>query len=240
MAWIGQKLGKRWANFRCCLPYVWAMTALKLHQSCVLCWQSLADGDEILCQACLQSVPKRPPVAILTVGQQPMALRLYAASYYQYPVNRLLLQLKDHQSGAALLALVRLLKTLPKPKQCHAHNTIIIPVPTTQSRLKNRGHNPVLALAKHLSAHWQLPIWQGLVRHNDDHHQRGLDRRERLQNTQHKFYLQSPLPCRQVILFDDVATTGATLQAMATTILASNPNTRILAVCVAHGSQASE
>lgn len=238
MAWIGQKVGKKGADWFCCPPSMWAIRATKLHQSCVLCWHLLADGDEILCQTCLQSVPKRPPVAILTAEQMPMALRLYAASYYQYPVNRLLLQLKDHQSGEALLALVRLLKTLPKPKQCNADNTVIIPTPTTVTRLKNRGHNPVLTLAKHLSSHWHLPIWQGLVRHDDEQHQRGLGKHERLQNTQHKFRLQSPLPCRQVILFDDVATTGATLQAMAAAILANNPNVRILAVCVAHGSQA--
>lgn len=221
------------------LPYAWAMRASHLHQSCALCHHTLDRHDRLLCESCLHNMPPRPPAVPLTIetAQSSRTMRLYAASYYQYPVNRLMLQLKDRQDGNALLALVRLLQTLPKPKQCHANNTIIIPSPTTKTRLKHRGFDPVLMLVRHLAEHWQLPIFTGLARFDDDQHQRGLDRQARLQNIQQKFYLKQPLSYKQVILFDDVATTGATMQAMAAAILAKNPDTRILAVCVAHGSQ---
>lgn len=135
-----------------------------------------------------------------------------------------------------MLALYALLAKLPRPKGCTAQNTVIMPIPTTKSRIRERGFDPVLILAKFLAWHWQLPLWQGMARHDGMRHQRGLDREARLTNTQADFYLLAPVPARQVIIFDDVVTTGATMASAAKVLLDGAPKPNMIAVCLAHGS----
>lgn len=215
-------------------PYHWAKTLLRLRRRCALC-QRAHTSSLLICAQCFSQISvKVPPVKIMLSHQS--WLPLFAVSYYQFPVNSLISRYKDHEDIEALMVLIGLLQTLPKPKNCHATNTIIIPVPTTDSRLQKRGFNPVLTLAKHLAKQWQLPIWMGVRRYDGKQHQRGLDRQARLQNTQTDFYLVGKLPVLQVILFDDVATTGATLAAIAGVIKDRYPMAKILAVCMAHGT----
>lgn len=160
---------------------------------------------------------------------------LSVASFYDTPLNKVMSAYKDHQDLSALMVLYWLLSTLPAPKRLTATNAVIMPVPTTNSRLIKRGFNPVLTLAKYLSYHWQLPICQGIARHENATHQRGLGRAERLHNVQQDFYVTNLPQVKYVILFDDVVTTGATLSAMAQTLLAQNPKFVIVAVGVLHG-----
>lgn len=161
---------------------------------------------------------------------------LYCATFYQYPINHAINRFKDHEDLSAFMVLLHAIHQLPKPVGCHQHNTVLVPIPTTDKRLMRRGFDPVMMLIKALSHHWGLPIWQGLYRVDDTDHQRGLDRQSRLDNIQDAFIMNAPPPVPQVILFDDVATTGATLKAAAATMWAYSLDVKLLAVCVAHGS----
>lgn len=193
-----------------------------------------------VCQTCHQLMTWRLPPIRLKISNSKVAKRsffyLYFATYYQYPISQALNKFKDDENLAALMVIFHALYQLPKPVGCHAHNTVIVPVPTTNQRLAKRGFYPVMILAKCLAYHWGLPIWQGLVRIDDGMHQRGLDRQARLDNVQDAFAMTNLPPVKQLILFDDVVTTGATLQAVAETIMRDAPDARLLAVCVAHGT----
>ncbi len=115
-------------------------------------------------------------------------------------------------------------------------NIAIVPVPTTPHRLVERGFAPVDLLATYLSAMTGFEIYDGVVRPYESDHQRGLGRDERLSNVQGAFVLHYPPPCQTLILFDDVVTTGATLNALAQALLQHNPNLTLYAVCLAHGN----
>lgn len=115
-----------------------------------------------------------------------------------------------------------MLRQLPRPKGCHSDNSVILPMPTTDSRLSKRGFDPVTILSIYLSKHWQIPLWHGVERKDDTLSQKGLDRTERLSNLNDAFMLIETPPVKRIILFDDVATTGSSLQALARSLLLSD------------------
>ena len=118
--------------------------------------------------------------------------------------------------------LVHVLRQLPRPAGCHSQNSVILPMPTTNSRLVERGFDPVTILSAYLSKHWNIPIWQGVQRIDHTVSQQGLTRAERLTNLNDAFTLTTSPPVKRILLFDDVATTGASLQALARTLSAKS------------------
>lgn len=245
-------------------PYFLAVQARKWYRLCALCHEPIYynvhhDSQEhgvkhdglkrllkpstnvsLLCETCHHLMMWRLPPIRLKVpkdaSNSPVFFHLYFATYYQYPINQALNRFKDQECLSSLMVILHILCQLPRPVGCHAKNTAIIPMPTTNMRLVKRGFYPVMVFARWLAYHWQLPIWQGLSRIAETDHQRGLDRQARLDNIQNAFVLNDTPPVRQLILFDDVATTGTTIQAAAGAIIRHSPNVRIIAVCIAHGT----
>lgn len=211
-----------------------AMLASRCHHSCHLCGEPNLGrffapiGAGLLCQDCADGIH---PLPLMSVQGMP----LLVAGFYEAPWHRVMTAYKDHENLSAFMVLYHLLSQLPKPKSLtHA---VIIPVPTTSDRLIQRGFYPVLHLARALSYLWQIPIWQGMSRHHNATRQRGLDKSARLSNVKHDFYLTDELSARQVVLFDDVVTTGATLSAIADVICATYPRVKPIGVGVLHGKQ---
>lgn len=96
----------------------------------------------------------------------------------------------------------------------------IVPVPLHKARLRERGYNQSLLLARELSRAWQLPLHDDwLLRVVNTRHQVGLTKTEREQNVAQAFAvperLRPQLQGKRVLLVDDVMTTGSTLLACA-------------------------
>lgn len=157
----------------------------------------------------------------------------FAATYYHGVMATALRQFKDHEQGQVLPFLLHALDKIA----CGIDfgDAVILPVPTTDERLALRGFYPVGVLARYLSALTGSALYDGLVRHSDGRHQRGLSKSERLANVKDVFLLEYPPPTNTVTIFDDVATTGATIKAVAQTLLETNRHLSIKACCVAHG-----
>jgi ComF family protein len=89
-------------------------------------------------------------------------------------------------------------------------------VPLHPRRRRRRGYNQAELLAREVARLTHLPFLDGLVRELDTPPQVGLDRRRRLENVREAFAWQAQdLGRCSVLLIDDVATTGATLDACA-------------------------
>jgi len=171
-------------------------------------------------------------------------LTIQAATYYDYPMRQAIKAFKHHEDMTKLPLLLHAIRQLPRPHGCHHDNSVIVAMPTTDERLIKRGFDPVSILAAYLSKHWDIPLWQGIRRVDDTVSQQGLSRAERLTNLDNAFALIEPPPVKRLLLFDDVATTGASLQALARTLSiypmqSPNANNKyhLCAYALAHGSQ---
>ncbi len=175
----------------------------------------------LLCDRCQHSIPWRPAPFYVDIRAS-VVLPIQVASYYDYPVRQAIRDFKHSEDMTRLPFLIHMLRQLPRPEGCHAGNSVIIPMPTTDSRLIKRGFDPVTILSTYLSKHWQIPLWHGVERMDDTVSQQGLSRSERLTNLNDAFVRINIPPVRHLLLFDDVATTGASLQALARAVYPSS------------------
>jgi ComF family protein len=101
---------------------------------------------------------------------------------------------------------------------------LIMPVPIHRRRLRERGFNQSLLLARHVSNRLKSELdFLSLRRLKYTAPQTGLDREQRQRNVRGAFDVASPptVRGRNVLLVDDVATTGNTLNECARVLIRS-------------------
>ncbi|MGP5272006.1 ComF family protein [Psychrobacter faecalis] len=201
----------------------------------------------LLCSHCHNSIVWLPKPFEVDIAAGTV-LSIQAATYYDYPIRQAIRSFKHHEDMTKLPLLIHVLRQLPRPQGCHRDNSVIVAMPTTNQRLVKRGFDPVSILAAQLSKHWHIPLWNGVERIDNTVSQQGLTRAERLGNLDNAFALIETPPVKRLLLFDDVATTGASLQALGRTLYdqsfslagvnsqSSNPY-QLSAYALAHGSQ---
>ena len=104
-------------------------------------------------------------------------------------------------------------------------------VPGDRDRGRERGHEPAARLASSLARRWGLPVARLLARAGPSRRQAGLARAERRSNVHGLFVARAPV-VGDVVLVDDVYTTGATASACATTLRRAGAG-RVDVVCLA-------
>lgn len=93
---------------------------------------------------------------------------------------------------------------------------LLLPVPLHRRRLKDRGYNQALEIARPLARYFQLDISSGLCRRTENTAaQSGLNRKAREKNLRHAFSLMEDVTGRHITLVDDVVTTGTTVAELA-------------------------
>jgi ComF family protein len=113
----------------------------------------------------------------------------------------------------------------------------LIPLPLFPAKEKRRGYNQATVLCEGLAESLQVPVLKDVVirsQHTDTQTKKG--RIERWQNMEGKFVLAKPeiINNKNVLLVDDVVTTGATLEACGAELLkAENVKLSIAALCYA-------
>ncbi len=117
------------------------------------------------------------------------------------------------------------------PSDVVAERAALVPVPLARRRLRERGYNQSLLLARELSARSGIPVWEGCVeRARETRTQTRLTPGERLGNVSNAFRVaaiaRERLRGTHLVLVDDVVTTGATLDACAAALFEGG--TRIL------------
>lgn len=95
-------------------------------------------------------------------------------------------------------------------------NTCLVPVPTATGRVRERGFDQAILIAKELSRVTRHPYANLLVR-NSSVRQTSLSRAERLRNKEILFTFKTKRNqnISSILLVDDVISTGATLEAAA-------------------------
>jgi ComF family protein len=191
---------------------------------CLLCLAPA--GGSALCDTCERSLPNaspRCPQCALPLPEErscaeclrhPPAFDDVLTAYdYRFPVDRLVRRFKfsaDLAAGAYLgQALARAARGAPMPD-------LLVASPVSAARLRERGLNPALVLARQAGRRLGIPVDARAVakiRHTPP--QAGLDRAGRHRNLQGAFAVRRRLDGLRVAVVDDVMTTGATLAALA-------------------------
>jgi ComF family protein len=190
---------------------------------CLLCSDAGANGIDLCadcaaelprnthcCQRCALPLPIAAPLCGRCQRKPPPWDAAWAPFRYAWPLDRLETRFKFSRD----LAAGRVLATMWR-REAHPVDVpqMIIPVPLHRRRLRERGYNQALELAKPLAHALDVPCHHDLlqrVRHTDA--QTGLDAVERRRNLRNAFRLREgeSLPAHIAVL-DDVFTTGATL-----------------------------
>jgi len=193
---------------------------------CLLCTAPGAEGRD-LCAACNDALPRnllacpRCAISMPVAGTCGRCLRrppvlhgTHAAFVYAAPIDRLLPRYKFHQDLAAGRLLAGLMaQALAAAERPHA----LVPVPLHAARLRQRGYDQALELARPLAAAMDLPLEPDLLRRpRATAAQSDLGALARRRNLRGAFAVQpGRSPPQHVALVDDVMTTGATLHAAA-------------------------
>ncbi len=92
----------------------------------------------------------------------------------------------------------------------------IIPVPLNQQRLRERGFNQALELSRIIAAQLNIPLDYSLCqRDKATPFQSGLSATQRKQNLKNAFKVTTINSYHHVAIFDDVVTTGTTVNELA-------------------------
>lgn len=173
-------------------------------QICQYCGYPVAGGG--LCFRCIElSAP--PPVTI----------RSYTT--YQGPIREAIHRFKYQKDIALCESLAIYLIGLFNRYKWEVD--LILPVPLSKERKKERGYNQSFLLARPLSLHFMLPIsTKAISRTIHTNTQVGLSAQQRTENLTQAFQAQPSLVAgKRILLIDDVATTSSTLTAIARTLV---------------------
>lgn len=190
---------------------------------CLLCGAPGANGID-LCSACAAELPRNlsccarcalplaVPAALCGECQRrpPPWDAAWAPFRYAWPLDRLESRYKFGRDLAAGRVLGTLWQLEPRML---ALPDMILPVPLHRGRLRQRGYNQALELAKPLAKALGIPLQNDLLqRQRATSAQTELDAVTRRRNMRGAFVVRSGvrLPAHVAIL-DDVMTTGATL-----------------------------
>ena len=194
--------------------------------SCFLCKGKAA---ALLCAACDADLPRLGPqhcprCALASpagalcgrcLTQQPAYDATHAALAYGFPADVLIQQLKFHGE----LALAPLLGNFLS--KCISNEKVdnIVPVPLSSSRLRSRGYNQALEIARHLANVTGTRLAPELCeRRRDTPAQMDLPLAERVKNVRGAFHCPGIVGGATIAVLDDVMTTGATLDEVAATL----------------------
>ena len=205
-----------------------------LPSQCMVCH---AWPGQSLCEACVsrfaQPQPRCRTCALLLpsgvaqcgecVAKAPPLDACLAAVSYAYPWSHLILGYKFHEHPGRAGAFALLLRSTPWVEPALEAADAVLPMPLSRERLRTRGFNQALLLARQLAP--DKTNSHLLLRIQDTPAQSTLHRNERLDSL-HDAFAVDPLRVQQIkgkrlVLVDDVMTSGATLYAAARVLRAA-------------------
>jgi ComF family protein len=198
-----------------------------LPQSCLLC--GALSGRDLVCGRCDVTLP-RLGAAVCKVCALPIPTgslcgpclaspphykTVTAVFAYAFPVDALIHALKYGGN----LAVARFLGETLIGAIRHQSVDVIVPMPLSAERLRERGFNQSLEIARYVAAATRVSIAEDLVlRPRHAAAQASLPWNERERNVRGAFVCTDTLNGLRIAVIDDVMTTGATLKELARTL----------------------
>jgi ComF family protein len=197
-----------------------------LAQDCILC--AAPSGDTPFCGGCAHDLPELgdacprcagpcPGGAVCgtCLGDPPSFDATVAAWRYGFPVDRLVLALKY----GGRLALARAFGAALAARVADRQVDLLVPMPLAPPRLRERGFNQAMEIARALARGTRFTVEPHLVaRVRDTPPQTDLPHDARAANVRGAFACMRAVAGMSLAIIDDVMTTGASLEELAGTL----------------------
>ena len=213
---------------------------------CVLC-DARCHGNTPLCDACRQdlitgfracarcALPLHASQDDLMCGQcqsiAPKYRKTYSFALYTPPLDRMIQQLKYQQK----LHYARLLGNLMAKdiiKRQLDIPDLLMPVPLHPQRLRERGYNQALELARPVAKILGVVLDIRSCRRNKfTQEQTGLQAKQRRSNVDGAFQVTGAIEGKRIAIVDDVMTTGSTVNELAKQLMKSGATSVDVWVC---------
>ncbi|MBY0268716.1 MAG: ComF family protein [Burkholderiales bacterium] len=199
-----------WWRKRLTTPCLLCSAPATASNICAGCRADLPWLDDKVCSCCAHPLPA-PGLCGRCIAEPPHYDHVVAACRYAFPLDGLIQAYKYSGRLVAGAALATLLAD-----RLQQRPDLIVPVPLTAQRLRERGFNQALELARVLGKQWGVTVNAGLcVKTHDTAPQTRLPWKERRKNIRGAFVVEGGVAGRHVAVVDDVLTTGATLGELA-------------------------
>jgi len=101
---------------------------------------------------------------------------------------------------------------------------LLVPVPLHPKKLKERGYNQLHLFTEKISEFYNIPFDHNLIRRNHYSKAQALKNRQRRLETENTFSITQTITGKNILLIDDVFTTGNTVASIAWEILKAGNN----------------
>lgn len=181
-------------------------------------------GEEPLCEKCLKSFqspldsPNHWTTSLYSFRDERVKKVVHAIKFF-------------HRKDLVTPIAKKLISQLPTS----SFNWVLVPVPVHFFRKVSRGYNQAEVIARALSKESGLLVTTTVLKktHQTKRQAISLSRKERLRNQKGTFKVVKNITGKNIILIDDVTTTGATLEE-ARRALVSSGASHVIAITIAH------
>jgi ComF family protein len=184
---------------------------------CYICDCYLPAGQKIICKNCWSEIPAFDGKLDQSLTTGPFDT-LYILFEFEDKIRHLihLLKYKQHLTLAEYFASEAKNKFPNLMKQNYNE---IIPVPLYKTRKRERGYNQSEEVANALANIFQIPVKsEHLLRIRPTSSQTKMNKEQREKNIKNVFYCPKKLHGNNILLVDDVITTGSTIEVCVNTL----------------------
>ncbi len=187
------------------------MDLIDPEERCPFCFSHLYDPESKICEECARHPPLLDRVAAVFDYTGPPATLIKRMKYGNLPHLA--------KGAGSYMAMQFLQLGWPLPD-------LLTPIPISYLRRLERGFNQSLLLCEGIGSILHVPIGDILKRKSGDYSQAGLTRKQRASKEQNISLKKGcSIYKKNILLVDDVMTTGSTLQKCAEVLLEQEPAT---------------
>lgn len=216
---------------------------LIMPRQCAVCGHKMTSSEQEVCMACSALMPRidlrrTDDNIILRMlwSSVPVSHAAVMIGYKrQSAYHNILMRMKYHGGQHLAYHLGRWSALKMEGWGLREHVDVIVPVPLSRKKKRQRGYNQSMSLAQGLADVMQLPVSDCLHCKDSLGTQKRLTQEQREQNVKASYTAQVPEKYmgKRFLIVDDVITTGATLSACAKAILQQSPDVEICVFALA-------
>lgn len=179
---------------------------------CLKCGKAVA-SQRLFCGECAQDLPEAPILREFPLPGESRWLEVAAPLPYEEGFRRTLHRLKFSEERYLAeplgLLMAEAAQAFSRPMDG------VVWVPMSSKKLRQRGYNQSQLLAQQAAKAMGLPAWELLSQVQETRAQHQLSRRERADNVRDAYRAAPGALGKNLLLVDDIVTTGATLRSCA-------------------------